>query len=1484
MKFNFKLRLLGYYHFPNQDMKPETEFVEDANVLADLLDASVMSLLGNPETDKELIEIINDGAVFIFKDENSNLYGFFTKNKIARITNVQFNKRAITQVPLKYKAWFYPGRPIRLKIQKENTVSQETATTQIDNLSTMEMDSRTKIPAPEVNLKALESVFDKMYITNVEKRLRELNSPSDNDRKRWVWELIQNAKDTIAKDPNRNTIDVRIEVVRGENNDFIVRFRHNGAPFTPEARLGLLYKYSEDKENQESTGRFGTGFLTTHCLSKVVTIESNMFSDADCTRQCGFSVTMYRDGLIASELIDGLKKMRESEVFYNETFEWTTFTYHVSSESGRQAIKLGLENFRENIAQTMLFCKELSSVVLDDNGKITTIVRKPTVDLEDEIKLSEFEMSGETRQTRRFIHTSFSGHNEDLSKRYRADRNMRIDVAVEIDSENNLVNLEDKTSFFCVMPLVGIESQLNEPLIINSPDFEPDQERQSLLLSGLIWNEEKDVITETGINRAIYEQIFPLYNKIVNYLTYGHYGKLYFLANGLDRAKTHEKLDREWYKQGVINRYREILMQYPVVDAQDESGQKKLQECIFVKEPVQENEDKVYHLLQSIFPSMLVKDNHEWAACLWKEGLSLWNTELLCGEIEQKANWKKINLIDADLFVWYNDFLNHVLKYNELFLKEHALLPNMNGELLKKDKEDFKQGEHINSFVIGLLETLGKDVKPKLLHEEITAISLDSKYNSQSYSADINKLAKAIIDNNYEYNKIKKLLPLLSIVPNDTEKYKQEFLNQRKEFFAICKALYQLNDVTSVCENNLLEGAWKETDEWFVINVLSSLKTMGSIAKLPTGLDAKWLNSTLKSLQVKTEKLNTYAVLPNQNGVFCCQKDLYEDSGVPQELKDKIFETVGINYMNILLHEDIDAAGFAIVQKKTIANFAAELKGKFLKYNGSYYSLGNYFRGGYHHYPQATLDKIALYVLSITPLNHSSEIYMHQQSLYSLSRTLLSEQTFLEVNIDYDSTDLWQLPNEYVASQLCERIAKLESLEKTNIALKNIGESKVMEILNNLYTFLLYQNIPYSSFCIFPNQNGVFREFGKLKKEDGEISDRIKNIIAKLVPLEQDYREILMDKRSLIQPQATLASKDAFSLIDGKVYDNYKNTSMWEDENYIDAVHQLIEIWKDESGGLFNKSNFPKSEPLEDSIVLNVVWKKERRQLLMDVSSKLTEEQLKLLAENSEQISNLTSRVKDLEDENEILRSQLAAMGMISTPNPDDENAEDYNVDNLSDIIVPVEVDTVTEDGEHKKITVAEPQYAGLSSEEMHDYLIQAKTDVMLFLKEKGYRFERGICEDAWCNIYGVYSPEGKEVPMVVHSYKSRRRAFSLNASDWEQLSKDGSMLWVVTHDGPQCVPFYALPRDTNTIAITFSPENMQYKNRCIALAETLRYFKGLHFNFGTAISQNKSPEPFNNPKKELEMSLKSTMLDMYDLPVQNAPTSLSTDNQEVLL
>ena len=114
--------------------------------------------------------------------------------------------------------------------------------------------------------KTMQKIFYKEYLANVRNRLRELDNPGDIDCKRWIWELVQNAKDSIVGNNDRTSVDIKI-IVEGDSYKFI----HNGSPFTMGTLTALLYKFSEGKRNDsESTGRFGTGFLTTHSLSKIV--------------------------------------------------------------------------------------------------------------------------------------------------------------------------------------------------------------------------------------------------------------------------------------------------------------------------------------------------------------------------------------------------------------------------------------------------------------------------------------------------------------------------------------------------------------------------------------------------------------------------------------------------------------------------------------------------------------------------------------------------------------------------------------------------------------------------------------------------------------------------------------------------------------------------------------------------------------------------------------------------------------------------------------------------------------------------------------------------------------------------------------------------------------------------------------------------------------------------------------------------------------
>ncbi len=473
------------------------------------------------------------------------------------------------------------------------------------------MNNKTRIEQPQSVNGALTNLFHQMYISNVQNRLRELNEPTENDSKRWVWELIQNAKDSIAQDENKKTIDIKLTV-----RDKEVRFLHNGSPFTAKALLGILYKYSADKDNSESTGRFGTGFLTTHTLSKIVSIEGDLYRDDTNNSLCGFTATMYREGLDEGELLAGVKKMEKSRVYTEELNNWTTFTYNLKTPQNENALKLGLENFISNIAQTMLFCKELNSVELDNNGVFTKIFRKESHLLENDIYVTEFEfkIDGENPYIRKFIHKSLKKHSEELTKRFKTDRVIRLTATIEIDDNNNLIENQDTPSHFCVLPLVGSEKYIL-PIYLNSPDFEPDSERESLLLVGNDSEEHSElgtIISVVGINRLILKESVALYESLVAYLSKNEneYHKLFLLAKGLKKVPKFEKnFNKEWFEDEIIKPYREVLKKYAVVETK--SGNQKLftedgaTNIIIPKDSKIENQTKIYDLSTEIFADKL---------------------------------------------------------------------------------------------------------------------------------------------------------------------------------------------------------------------------------------------------------------------------------------------------------------------------------------------------------------------------------------------------------------------------------------------------------------------------------------------------------------------------------------------------------------------------------------------------------------------------------------------------------------------------------------------------------------------------------------------------------------------------------------------------------------------------------------------------------------------------------------------------------------
>ena len=489
----------------------------------------------------------------------------------------------------------------------------------------------------------------------------------------------------------------------------------------------------------------------------------------------------------------------------------------------------------------MLFCPELNSVEMDDNGSVTKIIRGELKSLGNGISAATIIFTGAIETTRTFLVIGIEKESQELSARYKHQRKLRLQAAVEIDENNKIVDRGNSCGFYCVLPLVGIESQLNEPIYINCPDFEPDSERQSLILNGQEYNGENGLITEVGINRMIYPYIQNLYTQLLSYLVDTKAGAMYLMAKGLKEIKTHDKLDKEWYRDNVLKKYRDCLKEQKICDAVY-GDRINLKDSIIVRGSSADKEVELFDIVSKIYPKSVLIDNHSWASIIWKDqDIRVWELEDLCKHISENfKNWTYIPNLSTDaLAYWYNRFLSVVVAQKEHLLKEYALLPDIYGYLHKND-DSIRQNINISDTALNILRALGKDKNGELLHPAINAVKLEREYNSISVASDINNMVTDIVKQSAWLDKLQ---PLLAAIPNDNSRYPNHpgFCEKRREFFNIAKKLYGY-DLVEVTENSLIADSWRELDKHFVEAVLKKLSDLGKVDRLPNGLDVAWLN------------------------------------------------------------------------------------------------------------------------------------------------------------------------------------------------------------------------------------------------------------------------------------------------------------------------------------------------------------------------------------------------------------------------------------------------------------------------------------------------------------------------------------------------------------------------------------------------------------------------------------------------------------------
>lgn len=1315
------------------------------------------------------------------------------------------------------------------------------------------MENKTRIEQPNVISGVLDDLLDNMYINNVDKRLRELDQPSENDCKRWVWELIQNAKDSIVEDNIKEFVDIKLIV----KNDIVV-FKHNGAPFTAKALFGLLYKYSAgDLNNTESTGRFGTGFLTTHTLSKIVSIEGDLYKDNSKKELCGFTATMYRDGIDQDELLEGVRKMRKSLLYTKEKNNWTTYTYSLSTDQNRTALKLGLENFIANIGQTMLFCKELNSIELENNGSITQISRKQSQQLENGIDVSEFEITGTNTYTRKFIHTKINKYSEELTKRFKTPREVRLMAAIEVDNENNIVENETAPSHFCVLPIVGSEKHIM-PIYLNSPDFEPDSERQSLLLDGSAdWEDHKElgtIITVRGINRIILKESIQLYDSLVSYICKNEYKKLYLLAKGLKRTPDFEKnFNKEWFEKEMILPYREVLKKYKIVETVG-SNQKLFDDAnkpyIIIPSGKNEVRKRIFDLAIELFPNKLPleKDASIWALFAWKE-CGLFEIEDLCKYVSDRQNAS--NLPNYD---WINRFLSFIKGEDETLLKKYALIPNRNNDLISLENETFAEGIELSEYILKVFNNLGQDLAPSLLNKNITAITLPIKIDKNWIAEKINEQAEAIIqDNNLTVGQtIEKLLPLLNTIPNNESNYKTEFIKKQFKIHNFAKTLYPELLIFENENNDIPEKAFQALHNWLVIQLMIDVSEYKCIDSLPENIKnkAEWINKFLAfvSKEIKEGELDEFAIIPNQNGLFCLKKDLSFDDNIPGILKTPVAESFGLILKDLLMYSKIDA--ISISNRKDI-NIVIGM-------------INDIFKNNRFNNNLTDLD-FAIYLLHIFPEDSSSTLYNTQKKLLEIVQKYDYEacESYTLSEIDCSNEDFWRKATKVIIDNYNSRIEEDKSVDGLALYLSEQTEKEydfgdTIIFLNNFYDYLKQSYNSISS-KIVPNQNGHFCLLEEKFYKDDNIPEELKDVLNLINP-QKDFRKILAETSLSIQPVPIKTIKDIAEVIDEEIKTKYRNRENWEnDEDFKNAVALLIDFFRKYK----NPNNvFEYCWNHKDSIELNVLWSDEDKKIILayrkgDLGIEQVKEKDREIAELKEENAKLKIKNEELEiliaekekkqNEKSTLENQLKKI-LRNDPNS-------FEIELIQEEI-RVYDDEITAIGD---TTIAISYDSEISVSEQKEANREAKEIVKDRLEKEGYSFTRGI--GGYSTVNGVIKGN-TEFPLVVKSYKYHGAPLKIGANEWIQLMKPNSMFWVHFGNGKLgYLNLYDLLRKQDKLSISFSTENLDFEHRLENFAGLLHYFKDVHFDFNCirphdySTAENLNNYRFNERRNEQDLS-----------------------------
>ena len=998
--------------------------------------------------------------------------------------------------------------------------------------------------AYESSLKAHKKLIATKLLDGIEKLYE--NKASE---RRWVWELLQNAKD-VAKER------VRVQIVLCSDS---VEFQHNGSPFLLDnvtyliEQVSTKERASELGEALETTGKFGTGFMTTHLLSKKVEVQG-VLEDEDTEPHVykRFTLQLNRDAATPEEMIAKVNKSYEvfdaldDELLCPQLEEYvpyqgfdTSFKYSLDRK-GLRIAKVGIEDLHNALSYALIFLPKIESVTVIDEtqGRSITYSTGSAQPIGSGIKLSTIEITADAE-------TSF------LKIASATNEKQTLTIAVPVQEEDNRFAVQPSHAqtprLFCDFPLIGSE-QFTFPVIFNSPLFNPNEPRDTVLLDEL--EDEK-----RQFNKALFEECLELYKRLLEHAS-AQWQDAYRLAH----SALPERVDAQWYRTSIQQPLRQKVLNTPIVDTH--TGKRiPLSQARIPYHRAFGQVLELWSLAIALHPNVLpTKEHvlgwHEIVDADWERDFKVELRYTLSDLVQDIASEhclvqlaQRLNKSEAETVAWLNQIIAFVEQDRATnarkLLDTYPIIPNQYGkfEFLKKLSQDDGIPEEIKY----VLKVLDEDWKQQLGY-----LGICCKFPKR---LDVNKASRAIDDQirKGRHGSLRKALYYLASCQPDAQALSQPAFARRVQVWQFAK---DLDD--AVPEPRTLSvwtaQLWTECDEWLLQTLVGDLVAIGTLPRLQANLQkpsedeaAAWLSHFIRFLKQDSRWKLFYieeAVLPNQRGQFSKKNALFFDAGIPEEIKD-VLEMIEIDYRSELLD-------------KRIQGFESDCRQRGVKEASDDIDLRLIEKGSLED--RQVREAVFSLICYLSTEEDSS-----RKRLWQLANTFYGDPVIGELQVIPNLALFnWTHCNSWMLKRLSLDVSAAESISSLAQHL-NLEEGDAIEYLSALICFADEQQSAFiKDLKLWPNQHRFFVERKALKKDSG-IDSALKDICGYLAKKDWYACLLLTHERFssvevLFEESETEVAKAVAEEIDCALSE-YSGDR--RDHNFVEAL-QMLFAWQGE--------------------------------------------------------------------------------------------------------------------------------------------------------------------------------------------------------------------------------------------------------------------------------------------------------------------------------